>query len=181
MLGEGGAALLVEDLDHTLARKATIYAEVAGQGSRFDPSLRMSSKPGAASACMNSALEDAHIGPSQIDTVFAGANGSRVGDRVELQAIKKVFGDEHLPAVTAVKSMLGESYSAAGAIQSAIAVLALKHQAIPGTLNFERADRACVIESVIQRTEKRSLSHVMVNAFGHSGSHASLVLSSYEN
>jgi len=104
-----------------------------------------------------------------------------VGDWVEMQALCNVFGYEHLPAITAVKSMLGESYSAAGAIQSAIAALALKHQAIPGTLNFERGDRGCPACCVVQGTEKRPLSHVMINAFGPSRSHASLVLSSYEN
>lgn len=181
VLGEGGAALVLEDLDHALDRNASIYAEVAGQGASFDPSLRMSSKPAAANACMRSALEEAQIGPAQIDAVFASANGSRVGDRVEMQALCNVFGYEHLPAITAVKSMLGESYSAAGAIQSAIAALALKHQAIPGTLNFERGDRGCPAGCVVQGTEKRPLSHVMINAFGQSRSHASLVLSSYEN
>jgi 3-oxoacyl-[acyl-carrier-protein] synthase II len=181
VLGEGGAALILEDLDHALRRNATIYAGVAGHGSSFDPSLRMTSKPKAAVTCMQSALREAKLEPSRIDAVFASANGSRVSDRVEMQALRNVFSDEHLPATTAAKSMLGESYSASGAIQSAIAVLALKHQAVPGTVNFERPDPTCPVDSVVKQTVSMPLSHVMVNAFGHSGNHASLVLSSYEN
>jgi 3-oxoacyl-[acyl-carrier-protein] synthase II len=181
VLGEGSAALVLEDLDHARARKARIYAEVRGHGSSFDPSLGPACEPAAATASMRASLEEAQIDPARIDALFASANGSHVGDRLEMEAIVNVFGSRGMPAVTAVKSMLGESYSAAGCLQSAVALLALKYQTIPGTLHFESADGGFPSGCVVTRTQSRPLSQVMVNAFGQFRSHASLVLSTYAN
>lgn len=178
LLGEGAAAVVLEDLDHALARNARIYAELTGYGFYFES--RPSRRAHAASASMEAALLNAGRKPHEIGAVFASANGSVFGDHYEAEALSNVFRDVTLP-VTAVKSILGESYSAAGAIQTAAAVLALNAGSIPGTYGFEQADPKMRAGRVTRTTEPAQLNTVLINAFGRNGNHASLIVNSYVN
>jgi 3-oxoacyl-[acyl-carrier-protein] synthase II len=157
VLGEGAAVLVLESLEHALARNANIIAEFTGYGFSFAPSSKL--RLDAAIAAMDSALSAANLSRSDIGAVFANANGSIAGDRIEGQAIQSV-----LPAcpVTSIKPVLGQ-------------------QVLPGTAGFAEPDRKLSGLGVVQDTREANLSSVMVNAFGRSGNHASVVFSSYVN
>jgi 3-oxoacyl-[acyl-carrier-protein] synthase II len=180
ILGEGSAVLVLEDLEHAKERQAPIYAEIAGYGAYLTPKPEESSEIHAAVQSMEKAMQQAGLQPAQIDVVFAGGNGSQKGDLVEARALTEFFHGA-VPSLTAVKSMLGETYSAAGAIQSAMAALALYHQTVPGTIHFAQPDPLCPIGSVVQNTQPKPMSAAMVNTFGSTGNFASLILKGYEN
>jgi len=174
VLGEGAAVLVLESLEHALDRNANIWAELTGYGFSFSPSAR--TRLDAAITAMETALSRAGLQRSDAGAVFANANGSVAGDRIEGQALNSA-----LPGcpVTSIKPVVGESYSAAGAIQSAAALLALRHQVLPGTPGFGRPDRKCQGLPVVQDTREAKISSVMVNAFGRTGNHSSVVFSNY--
>ena len=174
VLGEGAGCLIMESLEHALARNAKIYAEFSGYGSAFAPSI--GSRFNAAVTAMRNAASRSGLPAAGIGAVFASANGSVAGDRVEGQAIRAA-----VPArpVTSIKPVVGESYSAAGAIQSVAAILALCNQVLPGTGGFDRTENKNMNLSVLRETSETRFSSVMVNAFGRTGNHASAVFSSY--
>jgi 3-oxoacyl-[acyl-carrier-protein] synthase II len=174
VIGEGAAGLVLESLEHALARNARIYGEFTGYGFSFGPSRE--TRFNAAVTAMNNALFRAGLSHSHIGAVFASANGSMAGDRLEGQALHAAMPD--CPA-TSIKPVVGESYSAAGAIQSAAALLALCHQVLPGTAGFDRPDRKYRDLAVVRDTREARISSVMVNAFGRTGNHASAVFSNY--
>lgn len=174
VLGEGAAALVVESLEHALSRNARIWAELTGYGFSFAPSPK--TRLDAAITSIESALQRAGLRSSDVGAVFANANGSVAGDRIEGLALKAV-----LPGcpVTSIKPVVGESYSAAGAIQSAAALLSLRHQVLPGTAGFDQPDRKYPDLPVVRDTREAKMSSVIVNAFGRNGNHSSVVFSSY--
>jgi 3-oxoacyl-(acyl-carrier-protein) synthase len=174
VLGEGAAVLVLESLEHALARNASIWAELTGYGSSFSPSPQ--TRLDAATKAMERALERARLRSSDVGAVFANANGSVVGDRIEGQALNAALPGR---PVTSIKPVVGESYSAAGAIQSAAALLALRQQVLPGTAGFDRPDRRCADLPVLPDTTEAKISSVMVNAFGRTGNHSSMVFSNY--
>jgi 3-oxoacyl-[acyl-carrier-protein] synthase II len=180
LMGEGSAVLVLEDLDHAKGREAPIYAEIAGYGSCLTPRPEEANEIKAGVQSMERALREAAMEPDQIDVIFAGGNGSQKGDMLEAHALSEVFHGS-VPTLTAVKSMLGETYSAAGAIQSAMAALALHHQTVPGTIHFTESDSQCPIGTVVVNTQPKPMSSAMVNTFGSSGNFASLILKAYEN
>jgi 3-oxoacyl-[acyl-carrier-protein] synthase II len=178
VMGEGGAVLVLEDYEHALSRGARILAEVRGYGTSFDPAARGAFNPEAegATAAMAMALDEAGLQPDDLDLILANANASRPGDRMEAKAVGRIFGTKPNAAVTAIKSMLGESYSAAGALQAAAAVLAMQHGLVPPTINHEEPDPECEVGSLVTRTCERKIATAMINSFGCAGTNASLVL-----
>jgi 3-oxoacyl-(acyl-carrier-protein) synthase len=166
--------LVLESLEHALARNANIWGEFTGYGFSFSPSSK--TRLDAAVTAIETARSRAGLQRADVGAVFANANGSISGDRIEGQALNSA-----LPgcAVTGIKPLLGESYSASGAIQSAAALMALRHQVLPGTAGFCQPDRKLPHLPVVSDTREARLSSVMVNAFGRSGNHASVVFSSY--
>ncbi len=176
VLGEGAAVLVLESLEHALERKASIWAELTGYGFSFAPSP--GTRPDAAITAMETARSRAKLHRSDVSAVFASANGSVSGDRIEGLALNAA-----LPGcpITCIKPVLGESYSAAGAIQSAAALLALRHQLLPGTAGFDQPDRKYLDLAVLKDTRQSKVSSVMVNAFGRTGNYASVVFSNYVN
>jgi 3-oxoacyl-[acyl-carrier-protein] synthase II len=174
VLGEGAGVLVMESLEHALARNARIYAEFTGYASVFAPST--GTRFHAAATAMRNAASRAGRAASDIGAVFASANGSRAGDRVEGQAIRAAMPGR---PVSSIKPVVGESYSAAGAIQSVAAILSLHHQVLPGTGGFTRTEQKNVNLHVLRETREAKFSSVMVNAFGRTGNHATAVFSSY--
>jgi 3-oxoacyl-[acyl-carrier-protein] synthase II len=174
VLGEGAAVLVLESLEHALARNARIYAEFTGYGFSFGPSPE--TRLNAAITAMSNALSRSGLSTSDIGAVFANANGSIAGDRIEGHALQSLLPG--CPA-TSIKPVVGESYSAAGAIQSAAAILALRHQSLPGTAGFNQPDRKYRDLTVVRDSRGARFSSVMVNAFGRTGNHASAVFSNY--
>jgi len=176
VLGEGSASLV---LQRDSEGPAEVKAWVSGLGVARDPSATISdwgTEPEAGVAAMRHAIEDAGLSISEIDAVFASANGSVKGDRVEMLALEELFG-ESVPVV-AIKGAFGE-YAAAGGLQVVAAVVALGDQALPASVGFEAAEDGCGVNIVASRTAK-PLRHVLVNAFSAGGGIVSAVLSRRE-
>jgi 3-oxoacyl-[acyl-carrier-protein] synthase II len=178
VLGEGSAVLVLEQYEQARRRGAPIYAEVGGYGSAFTPvaSNGHCSQTRGAIAAMQGALNDARIDPSQIDLVCANANSSYAGDLMEAKALDQAFSIGQKPHITAIKSMIGESYSAAGALQVSAAALALRYQAIPPTINYGEPDTECPLDTIVRASQQTELRNILINAFGCNGNNASLLL-----
>lgn len=176
VLGEGVCVFALESLDSALERGAHIYGEVKGYGVSFDGIALCGyneSGEGMAKA-MSYALSDSNFKPSDIDCVFSSANSDVFGDRIEAGAIKKIFSKV---SVTAIKSILGETFSAAGAFQVAAACLALEEQVICPTLNYIEKDPGCLLDIVNSPLRKSDIQNCLLNAFGVQGTNSSLVIS----
>ncbi|RZJ73096.1 beta-ketoacyl-ACP synthase II [Flavobacterium sp.] len=180
--GEGAGALILEELDHALARGAKIYAEIVGGGMAAD-AYHLTGTPAdghGAKLGILKALKDANLKPGQIDSVNAHATSTPQGDLSELNAIKSVFGD-HRVLVTATKSMTGHLLGAAGAIESVISILSIKHGIVPPTINLETLDTAIDFDVDIVRNHavRADLNYVVNNTFGFGGHTASTIFGKY--
>jgi len=180
--GEGAAVLVLERLDCALRRNAPIYAEVLSSASCFDPySLRRYNNTGAGMAgSMSLAVKNAGLGVEDVDAVFANANSGRDADAAEAAAINKVFkGRKPRVAVTAVKSMIGESFSAAGAMAAAGAAGCITRGIIPPTVNYLEKDAACDLDCVPDSARECDVRAALVNSFSPHGSNACIALGKY--
>jgi 3-oxoacyl-[acyl-carrier-protein] synthase II len=177
--GEGAGVVVLEALDHALARDATILAEVVGYGATADASHITLPAPGGAGAvrAAQRALEKAGLEPDAIDHVNAHATSTPEGDRAELQGIRTIFGDhaEKL-SITANKSMIGHTLGAAGAIEAIVTVLTIRESCVPPTINLTDPDEAA---AGLDLTPLRARSHdvriAMSNSFGFGGQNTALI------
>lgn len=177
VMGEGAAIVVLESLEHALARDARIYAEVAGYGSTSD-AFHITQPDGAgAERCMRMALADAGLEPDLIDYINAHGTSTPVGDMQEIEAIKKVFG-EHASklAVSSTKSMHGHMLGAAGAVEAVITAMAMHHGVIPPTINLDNPSPGCDLDLVPHVKQERTIGAALSNSFGFGGTNASLVL-----
>lgn len=183
VMGEGAGALILEDLDHALARGATIYAEMVGGGMAADAYHLTGTHPKGLGATLgiNRALKDAGIEANAITYINAHATSTGIGDISELKGIKHVFGD--LPvAVSATKSMTGHLLGAAGAAESIISVLSVKHDIIPATINTETLDEAIPegLEIITGKSVNRTVEYALNNTFGFGGHTATSIFKKYK-
>ena len=182
VMGEGAGALILEDLDYALARGAKIYAEIVGGGMAADAYHLTGTPPDGMGATlgMNKALKEAEITPDKIDYVNAHATSTGLGDMSELNGIKKVFGD-HQVAISASKSMTGHLLGAAGAVESIICVLAVKHDIVPGTINTETLDDATPegMNIILGDSIKQTVNYALNNTFGFGGHTATSIFKKY--
>jgi 3-oxoacyl-[acyl-carrier-protein] synthase II len=178
---EGAAFLILEELEHAQRRGAHIYAQLNGFAQTND-ATQPEPLPRADryfSAAIAGALDDAAIEPDQVSLVFADAMGTEAGDQLEVEALMKVFGSRSREvAVTAPKSMIGHTYGAAGALDLALAALAVDEQVSPPTANFEHAAASCEL-SIVASARRMPIEHVLVNSRGSGGINASVVLSAH--
>jgi len=182
IFAEGAVVLILENLSSALERRAKIYAEVLGIGSGFEPFNLHKFNPKGTSLVkvMNSALDNAHLRFKNIDCIFANANSSIDADTVETNAIKKVFGGkEKSPPITAIKSMLGETFSAAGGLAVAAALGSMQNNFIPSTINLEETDAQCDLDYVPNISRRIEINKVMINSFGPNGAGTSLVIAKW--
>lgn len=182
VIGEGAGALILEDLEHALARGAKIYAEIIGGGMAADAYHLTGTPPNGlgASLGISKALADAGITPDKIDYINAHATSTGLGDVGELQGIKKIFGD--LPvAISATKSMTGHLLGGAGAIESIISVLAIRDGIIPGTINTQNIDPEIPksLKLVIGKSLYQPVNYVLNNTFGFGGHTATSLFKKY--
>ena len=179
VMGEGAGTLVLEDRDHALARGAKIYCEIVGYGFSADAYHITSPHPegrGAAKS-MNMALRKAGIEPTAIDYINAHGTSTPVGDPMEIEAVKKVFGEHaYKLAVSSTKSMHGHTLGAAGAIESLICILAMRDGIMPPTINLENQDTDLGINHVPNVAQKRELNYVLNNSFGFGGHNVSLIM-----
>jgi 3-oxoacyl-[acyl-carrier-protein] synthase II len=180
MLGEGAGILLLEELDSALKREANIYAEILGYGLSCDATHPTAPDPDGVARAMEKALMEAGITYKDVDYVNAHGTGTTLNDRVECQAIKKVFKERNKEiAVSALKSMLGHAMGAASAIELAATCLAVKENIVPPTTNFETPDPECDIDCVPNVARKKEVKIALKNGFAFGGNNATVVIKKY--
>lgn len=183
VFSEGGAALVLESLEHALARGASIYAEVAGYASSADAYHIAAPDPEAKGPirAMRWALQDADLPPEEIDYINAHGSSTPINDVTETKAIKTLFGEHaYRLAVSSTKSMIGHSMGAAGALEAIACILAIKHGWIPPTINYEFPDPECDLDYVPNQARQSPVSVAMSNSFGLGGQNACLLVKKYE-
>jgi len=186
VIGEGGACLVFEELEHALARGAKIYAEVAGGGASADAYHLTASHPDGLGAIlvMKSALFDAELTPSDIDYINVHGTSTPVGDPSEVKAIKEVFGDNaYRLNISSTKSMTGHMLGAAGAVAVMACVLAVQNDIIPPTINYEAGDDDPEIDYKLNFTfnqaQKRDVRAALSNTFGFGGHNACIIVKKF--
>ncbi len=182
VMGEGAGALILEEWDHAVKRNATIYAEMAGGGMAADAYHLTGTHPEGLGAqlCISRALSDAALAPADIDYINVHATSTGIGDISEMKGIEHIFGD--LPVyISATKSMTGHLLGAAGAIESIISVLSVKHDIIPGTINTVHIDEniPANLNIVIGKSLHRKVNYSLNNTFGFGGHTASSVFKKF--
>jgi len=183
VLSEGAGALVLEELDHALERGAPIYAEVAGQASSSDGYHLAALKPDGLgpSRAMRWALLDAGVQPQDVDYINAHGTSTPLNDAVETLAIKNVFGDDaYKIPVSSTKSMIGHAMGAAGAMEAIACALAIRHDLIHPTINYETPDPECDLNYVPNEALARKVDVALSNSFGLGGQNACLVLKKYD-
>ena len=178
--GEGGAILIAERLEFAQQRSAPkIYGEIVGYGATQDAYHFAKPAPDGEqlARAMRMALQEAGVGPADIDVIFADAVGDMEWDRIEAKAIREVFGSHSSEVpVTAPKSMVGRLHSASAALDVATALLAMRDSCIPPTINLDRPAKGCELNFVQGKALPKDLNHVLVNARGFGGFNSSLVI-----
>lgn len=182
VMGEGAGVLVLESLDHALARGARIYAELAGYGSTSDAYHITTPVPGGAGAAraMRLALQDAGISTEKVDYINAHGTGTGPNDATETAAIKTVF-ESHATklAISSTKSMTGHLTGAAGAIEAVICAIAIERGAIPPTINYGEPDPECDLDYVPNKARKQEVNVAMSNTFGFGGHNATILLKKF--
>jgi 3-oxoacyl-[acyl-carrier-protein] synthase II len=178
VMGEGAGIVVLEDLEHALARGATIYCEMAGYGSTADAYHITQPAPegeGAARA-MEMSIQDAQAAHEDVTYINAHGTSTPLNDKFETLAIKSVFGTHARKlAVSSTKSMTGHLLGAAGGIECVVCTLAIKESTIPPTINYETPDPECDLDYVPNAARRVSLSAALSNSFGFGGQNACLL------
>lgn len=183
VLGEGAGIVVLEELEHALARGATIYAEVLGYGSNADAYHITAPAPEGeqAAACMQLALDDAKISPAEVDYINAHGTSTPMNDLNETLAIKKVFGDHAKKvAISSTKSMTGHLLGAAGAVETIVAALTITNSIIPPTINYTTPDDNLDLDYVPNVARQANVDVAISNSFGFGGHNATLLLKKYK-
>jgi len=182
VVGEGAGIVILEELDFALQRGASILAEVVGYGMSGDAFhiTAPSEDAGGAVRVMRKALSDAQVQPEQVDYINAHGTSTPYNDRLETLAVKKVFGDHaYKLAISSTKSMTGHLLGGAGGLEAGIAVLVLRDQAVPPTINYENPDPDCDLDYVPNQARKMKVEYVLSNSFGFGGTNAALLFKRY--
>lgn len=184
VMGEGAGILILEELEHALNRGAKIYGEMIGYGVSCDAHHITAPLPGGEGGAyaMNNALEDAGIHGNVIDYINAHGTSTHLNDLCETEAIKSVFKEHAYElAVSSTKGNTGHCLGAAGGIEAVLSVLALKHDFIPPTINYQVKDEECDLDVVPNTGRKAPLHYVMSNSLGFGGHNASIIFKEYTN
>ncbi|EEW2330552.1 beta-ketoacyl-ACP synthase I [Escherichia coli] len=172
VIAGGGGMVVVEELEHALARGAHIYAEIVGYGATSDGADMVAPSGEGAVRCMKMAM---HGVDTPIDYLNSHGTSTPVGDVKELAAIREVFGDKS-PAISATKAMTGHSLGAAGVQEAIYSLLMLEHCFIAPSINIEELDEQAAGLNIVTETTDRELTTVMSNSFGFGGTNATLVM-----
>lgn len=187
VIGEGAAALVIEELEHAKARGAKIYAEVAGGGMSADAYHITATHPEGLGArlVMENALKDAGMKPEDIDYINLHGTSTPVGDRSEAKAIVEVFGDHaYKMNLSSTKSMTGHLLGAAGALEAVLSIKTITDGVIPPTINHEEGDDDPEVDSrldfTFNKAVEKEVNTVLSNTFGFGGHNAALILKKYK-
>jgi 3-oxoacyl-[acyl-carrier-protein] synthase II len=183
VIAEGAGALLLETLEHARERGAPIYAEVAGVGKSNDAHHYAAPDPegrGAALA-MEKAVNDAGLAPTDVDHINMHATSTPVGDVIESDAVKDVFGDHAYDInISATKSMTGHMLGAAGAAEAIATILAIHNGRVPPTINVEELDEECDLNYTLDDPADRDVRAALTNAFGFGGHNTTLAFTAFD-
>lgn len=183
VIGEGGAAFIVEELEHARARGAEIFGEITGYGSAQDAYRVTDSHPDGRGAvrALQAALNSATLNPDEIDYVNAHGTGTVMNDKVETTALKRAFGDAiwKIP-VSSTKSVLGHATTGCGAIETAVCLMAIQAGVVPPTTNYSTPDPHCDLDYVPNVAREWQCRHVVNNSVGFGGQNAALVISQFD-
>ena len=182
VIGEGAGILILEELSRATARGARIYCEVVGYGMTSDAHhITAPCEDGdGAARVMAKALKDAGVRPDQVAYVNAHGTSTPVGDRIEVQALKTVFG-AHVKklVVGSTKSMTGHLLGAAGGLEASITALAIRDQKVPPTINIDSQDPECDIDAAREGARSLAIDYALSNSFGFGGTNGALVFGRY--
>ncbi|MDH3474134.1 MAG: beta-ketoacyl-ACP synthase II [Rhodospirillales bacterium] len=183
VMGEGSGIVVLEELEHAKRRGAKIYAEVIGYGMSGDAHhITAPAEDGSgAFRAMKAALERARRNPEDIDYINAHGTSTPLGDEIELNAVKRLFGDHARSlSMSSTKSAVGHLLGAAGSVEAIFSILAMTEGVVPPTLNLDNPSPGCVgVDLVPHRAKRRKVSVALSNSFGFGGTNASLVLAAY--
>ena len=183
VMGEGAGIVILEELEHALARGAKIYGEIVGYGATGDAYHITSPAPGGegGARAMKQAIEDAGITPKDINYINAHGTSTPLNDKFETQAIKTTFG-EHASQlyISSTKSMTGHLLGAAGAIEAIFSLKAIQEGIVPPTINYETPDEECDLNYVPNKAVEANLEYVLSNSLGFGGHNATLIFKKYE-
>jgi 3-oxoacyl-[acyl-carrier-protein] synthase II len=178
VLSDGAGILVLEEYEAARKRGATIYAEVSGFGMSGDAyHITSPSEDGAGAAqCMHNALNDAGLNPEQVQYINAHGTSTMAGDLAETMAIRKVFG-HHADklAISSIKSMIGHSLGATGAVEAIFSILSMRDSVAPPTINLDNPGAGCDLDYVPNTARDMSMDAVMSNSFGFGGTNGSLI------
>ena len=182
VLGEGAGMLVLEDLEHAKRRGAHIYAEILGFGMTCDAYHMTAPEPSGrqATRAIQIAIQDAEIQPADIDYINAHGTSTLLNDKTETLVIKNVFGRHaYTVPISATKSMIGHLIGAAGAVELIATTLALEHQILPPTINYETPDPECDLDYVPNVSRRATIDYALKNSFGFGGKNSALVIKKY--
>lgn len=182
VIGEGSVILVLEEMEHAIARNAKIYAEIVGGGASCDASHIVAPDENGAGAAraIREALRDAQLQPSDIDYINAHGTSTPLNDERETLALKTVFGEHaYKLQISSTKSMLGHMLGAAGAIGAAATALTLRDQVIHPTINYVNPDPKCDLDYVPNKARESAVKHAMCEALGFGGHNTVLVMKQF--
>ena len=178
VMGEGGAALILEERERALARGANVYAELVGYGMSADAYHVTLPRPGGdgAARAMKAALDHARLAPTDVSVINAHGTSTPANDATETVAIKTVFGDDayNIPS-SSTKSMTGHLLGGAGAVEAIASVLTIRDGTIPPTINYTTPDPECDLDYVPNEAREAEVRYVMSNSFGFGGHNVALI------
>jgi len=184
VMGEGAGVVVLEELEHAKKRGAKIYAEVVGYGLSGDAyhMTAPESTGRGSSYAMNLALKHAKINPQEIDYINAHGTSTPLGDEIEVNSVKRVFGEHaYKLSMSSTKSATGHLLGAAGAVEAIFSLLAIRDNIAPPTLNLEDPSEGCDIDLVANKAKQLKINTVMSNSFGFGGTNACLILKRYHH
>jgi 3-oxoacyl-[acyl-carrier-protein] synthase II len=183
VMGEGAGIVVLEELEHALARGAKIYGEVAGFGMTGD-AYHITAPDPSGEGCvraMQAALKDAGLKPEQIDYINAHGTSTSLNDKIETLAIKKAFGDHaRKVAISSTKSMTGHLLGAAGGVEFIVCALTMKHSVVPPTINLEHKDPDCDLDYTANKPRGVKVHTAISNALGFGGHNATIAVKEYK-
>jgi 3-oxoacyl-[acyl-carrier-protein] synthase II len=183
IIGEGAGIIVLEELEHALARGAKIYAEIVGYGATGDAYHITAPAPGGegGARAMKMAINDGGLKPEDIDYINAHGTSTEYNDKFETLAVKEVFGEHaYKLAMSSTKSMTGHLLGAAGGIEAIFSVLSIRDSILPPTINYETPDPECDLDYVPNTARQQEVKAVMSNSLGFGGHNATIVFKKYE-
>ncbi|MDN3015087.1 beta-ketoacyl-ACP synthase II [Paenibacillus sp. BSR1-1] len=183
VIGEGAGIIVLEELEHALARGAKIYAEIIGYGATGDAYHITAPAPGGegGARAMKMAITDGGLEPKDIDYINAHGTSTEYNDKFETLAVKEVFGEHaYKLAMSSTKSMTGHLLGAAGGVEAIFTLLAMRDRMLPPTMNYVTPDPECDLDYVVNAARPLEIKAAMSNSLGFGGHNATIVFKKYE-